>query len=297
MKMQIGIGAGLCMLLAGCLTDPADPGTEPTSGDVTLTGFSSSLTATPSQDALISGQAAATKGLDSLIIQEKGPSGVLLATGTVSVTGKTSFAVKDYPFSVPTPACNGAYSAVIMAYSGSKSATHTITINVSGGVTCSDGVNPDPVADNVSVTENLTLGAQKNALGSSINLDAPLVMKADVAAQNASKVDLVYLNSFATDTDKLGSPDWAKDNVTFMDGWSTYNKTRIHKVTGTTFAAVKTRAQLLALWNQAQSTTTGIDVKPGDLVIALTEQGAYALLEITSQVAGDAGNIKIKVAK
>jgi hypothetical protein len=142
------------------------------------------------------------------------------------------------------------------------------------------------------------MGAQENAtLGSSIDLDVPKVLLASAAKTAAADVDLVYANSFADDADKLWSPKTANDNVDFMSGWSVYNTTRFHKVTGVTFASVNTASELAALWKPSIAINTSITVVPGDLIIAETDKGKIVLIDIVSQSAGETGSINIKVAK
>ncbi len=155
-----------------------------------------------------------------------------------------------------------------------------------------------PADSNLTVSATLNIGANENAaLGSSIDLDVPVVMLAANAKTNAAYIDLVYANSFATNSDKLGSPDWAKDNVSFVTGWSTYNATKFYKLTGTTFESVTTVDQLKALWLDSKATASSIDVVANDVIIAKTEKGAIVLIKIISQVAGATGKIDIKVAK
>ena len=280
-----------CMLfLAGCLQEPSD-----SQKGIEFSGFPSSVSATPASPAVISGTIEAGSNLDSVILEVYGPEGDLMERSKETPRSQT-FAVEDQEFGFTAADCIGTYEIKLIAYAGADSKSHTTRVALTGAKDCSDQ-DPDPV-NTVTVHPNLALGAQDNpSLGSSIDLDAPSVMLASPARSNAAKVDLVYLNSFATDTDKLGSPAWAKDQVDFMDGWSVFNSTRFHKVVGTTFASVQTVQQLAALWNNGSATTTSLDVRAGDLVIARTDQGAYVLIEIVSQVPGATGEIRVKVAK
>jgi hypothetical protein len=277
----------LALALAGCLQDAA----EPVKG-IGFSGFPASVSATPSSPAKVSGTIEAGKGLDSVVVNLSDPDGNAAARNKLATSGKTSYQVDAMQFSFAASSCDGTYRADFVAYSGSESKTQSVDIALSGAKDCD--VIPDPT---LAIT-SLTMGAQENpTLGSSIDLDVPKVLLSSAARTAAADVDLVYANSFADDADKLWSPNTAKDNVDFMTGWSVYNSTRFHKVTGVTFASVNTAAELAALWKPSLAITTGIVVVPGDLVIAETDKGKLVLLDIVSQTAGETGSINIKVAK
>lgn len=293
-RKPAGLAIGLLLLtsLTGCLQDALD-----SVDGIQFSGFPTSATATPGLPATLSGVIEASDGLDSIHVETFAPGGALTERSKLDPSGKTKYEIQDLKFSVVAGSCNGPYRIDIKAYSGSDSKSKSIDIQVANATDCQ--VKPDPDPDILTIKTGLAMGAQDNAgLGSSIDLDAPEVMLAGRAGQNAAAIDLIYLYSFGADSDVLGSPAWAKDNVDFMAGWSAYNSTRFHKIpAGTAFANIKTASQLSALWNQASASTTSIIVKPGDLVITLTNQGRYALIEIVSQVKGEAGEIRMKVAK
>jgi hypothetical protein len=180
-----------------------------------------------------------------------------------------------------------------------------VTNGESGGITVrvartAAGVETAPVPQQPTTltTTDLSVGADENpTLGSSIDLDVPRVMLASQASASAATVDLVYAYSFATDSDKLGSPLWARDNVTFTQSWSTHNDTKFYKLTATTFEDITTADDLAALWDESNAVATSVDVVAGDVVIAETDQGVLALIKIVSQDPGSTGKIEIKVAE
>jgi hypothetical protein len=288
MKLKMKIAAPiLALALAGCLEDA----TEPDKG-IEFSGFPSSASATPSSPASVSGTIEAGKGLDSVVVNLSDPDGNAAARNKLATSGKTSYQVDAMKFSFAASSCDGTYRADFVAYSGSESKTQSVNISLSGAKDCD--APPDPALS----TTSLTMGAQENAtLGSSIDLDVPKVLLASAAKTAAADVDLVYANSFADDADKLWSPKTANDNVDFMSGWSVYNTTRFHKVTGVTFASVNTASELAALWKPSIAINTSITVVPGDLIIAETDKGKIVLIDIVSQSAGETGSINIKVAK
>lgn len=277
----------LALALAGCLQEAAE-----TNQGIDLTGFPSSVSATPSSPAKVSGTVEAGNGLDSIVVNLADPDGSVIARNKLATSGKKSYQVDGLQFSFTAANCDGTYKATFNAYSGSQTESRSVDIALSGAKDCN--VIPDPTLSIAS----LTMGAQDNTTsGSSIDLDVPKVLLASAARTSAADVDLVYAYSFADDADKLWSPNTAKDNVDFMSGWSVFNRTRFHKVTGVTFASVNTASELAALWKPSLAITTGIAVVPGDLIIAETDKGKIALIDIVSQSAGETGSINIKVAK
>jgi stress response protein SCP2 len=180
-----------------------------------------------------------------------------------------------------------------------------VTNGASGSVTfrvgrTRAGVETPPIPESpATLTEaSLSLGADQNTtLGSSLDLDVPSVLLATAARNSAAQVDLIYANSFATNSDKLGSPLWAQNNVSFVANWAVYNDTKFYKPAGTTYESVTTPAQLSALWNVSRATASSIDVVADDVIIAKTNEGAIVLIKIVTQTPGATGRIDIKVAK
>ncbi len=289
------VAGALCT--TGCLTQNVDSGSSvtPSGSSVTLSGFPSSVSATPGSPAVINGTVESGSALDSVVFEVLDPSGARMDRVRVLPGGKTSYAVKDQTYSFPATTCNGNYKARVTGYAGTASKSVEIPITLGGAQDCS---NP-PVATAVTVTSGLSMGSQNNAtLGSSIDLDAPSVMLLATAKDNAAIVDLVYFNSFASSSDKLVSPSWAKDNWDLMTGWSVYNQTRFEMAPpNILFTDIKTTQQLAALWDASAVTSTSLEVLQGDILIAQTDKGKIVLIEILSQVAGDTGKIQIRVAK
>jgi PKD repeat protein len=179
-----------------------------------------------------------------------------------------------------------------------------VTNGLSGSVTIKvgrtrAGVETPPVPElPATLTEtSLSVGADENTtLGSSIDLDVPAVLLPTAARNSAAQVDLVYANSFATSSDKLGSPLWAQNNVSFVTGWAVYNDTKFYKAS-TSYESVTTQDQLKALWDVSKATASSIDVVANDVIIAKTDVGAIVLIKIVTQTPGATGRIDIKVAK
>lgn len=279
--------AVLAFALTSCLENPSQ-----TDKGISFSGFPASVPATPSSPAKISGTIDAGKALDSVVVTVTDASGANMARTKYGASEKTQYTVNGLDFSFNASSCNGTYRAQFTAFAGTDSKSQSVDISLSGAKDC----NTNPPAP-LSVT-SLSAGAQSNpTLGSSIDLDAPKVMLSSAARAAAASVDLVYANSFADDADMLWSPNTAKDNVDFMTGWSVYNTTQFHKVSGTTFAAVTTAEELAALWKPASAVTTSLAVVAGDLVIARSNAGKLVLIQIVSQVPGETGSINIKVAK
>lgn len=279
--------AALAFALTGCLEEA----TEPEKG-IEFSGFPSSVSATPASPAKVSGNITAGTALDSVVVTLTDANGASMARNKYATSGKTQYAVDGLEFSFNASACIGTYKAQFTAYAGTDSKSQSVDIALSGAKDCSGNPGTD-----LAVT-SLVMGAQANpTLPSSIDLDVPRVLLSSAARAAAADVDLIYSNSFADDADMLWSPSSAKDNVTFMDNWSVYNTTQFHKVSGTTFVSVTTAEELAALWKPASAVTTNVAVEAGDLVIARTDKGALVLIQIVSQVPGEAGSINIKVAK
>jgi hypothetical protein len=187
--------------------------------------------------------------------------------------------------------------AVIEVIAVTNGASGSVTVKVGKTRT---GVETPPVPELPAVlTEtSLSVGADQNAtLGSSIDLDVPAVLLSTAARNSAAQVDLVYAHSSAFDSDKLGSPLWAKDNVTFVTGWAVYNETKFYKPAGTSYESVTTTDQLKNLWDVSKATASSIDVVANDVIIAKTDVGTIVLIKIVTQTPGAAGRIDIKVAK
>lgn len=189
--------------------------------------------------------------------------------------------------------------AVIEVLSLSNSISGTASLRVAR---TKAGIAPPParfIPEVLVTSATLTVGADENAVyGSSIDLDEPKILLASAAKQAAETVDLVYVYTFATDEDVLGSPSWAHESdYAFVSGWSTYNTTRFYKVTGTAFDKITTKAELTKLWQETLAIDPSVPVATDDVVIAQTDKGALVLIRIVSHLPGDTGQIEIKVAK
>jgi hypothetical protein len=159
---------------------------------------------------------------------------------------------------------------------------------------------PTPyVSKDLVVSATLVLGADENAVyGSSIDLDEPKVLLASAAKTAAAGIDLVYVYTFATDEDVLGTPSWAHaSGFTFVSGWSTCNTTKFYKLPGAVFETITTKAQLEALWQETLAIDPSVPVATNNVVIAKTDKGTLALMKIVSHVPGATGQIELKVAQ
>jgi VCBS repeat-containing protein len=187
--------------------------------------------------------------------------------------------------------------AVIEVTAVTKGASGSVTVKI-GRTRAGVETPPVPELPAILTETSLSVGADENAtLGSSIDLDVPAVLLSTAARNSAAQVDLVYANSFATSSDKLGSPLWAQNNVSFVTGWAVYNDTKFYKPAGTSYESVSTPDQLKNLWDVSKATASSIDVVANDVIIAKTNQGAIVLIKIVTQTPGATGRIDIKVAK
>lgn len=277
----------LAIALAGCLEDPGKKDKS-----IRFSEFPSAVSASPDNPAKVSGVVESGEGLDSIIVTLDDEDGRRLSRARVMHDGETRYRFNDFEFGFAASQCDGIYVATFTAYAGAESISKTVEITLLRARDC-DAPPGTPLT-----AVSLSMGAQANArYGSSLDLDEPRVMLAAAARSAAGDVDLIYANSFADDTDKLWSPNTAKDNVSFMSGWSVYNTTSFLKVTGVAFNSVTTAEQLAALWKPAAAVTSSLAVTAGDMVVAKSNAGKLVLISIMSHIPGEAGIIEIKVAK
>jgi hypothetical protein len=210
----------------------------------------------------------------------------------ITVTGPSSSTEKTMNFTATNPivitvaasAAAGNYKLVISATAGAT-ADASFDFTVGGGGT--------PVT-----TATITLGSYDNATtGSSVDLDAGTVMLASAATASGSGVDIVGTYSPSQSAYRVFNPVYAKNssNITAFAGWVSPNATQFHKVTAT-FASVTTKEQIQALFNAA-SAVSNVSCAAGDVLVVLTDLGAYVLVEITSFTANATGTASIKYGK
>ncbi len=149
----------------------------------------------------------------------------------------------------------------------------------------------------------ITLGAHADPdHGSSLDLDVGKVMFSAEAKADNSGADIVYTYaSVAPVGPVLISPAYAKasSGITAFATWVNPLNTKFHKVTGVTFADITTDVALKALYSEALATTTAgrLNIAAGDLVVVLTNEGKYALVNIITVSADAATTATIKFAK
>ena len=132
----------------------------------------------------------------------------------------------------------------------------------------------------------------------SADLDEPKALLAAEAMAYSEEVDLVYSHSYEDSTDRLSSPHWAKDHVSFAAHWSTYNTTRFFKLPpGISFETVETKAHFLTLWDPSLATTSSLDVVENDVIFAKTGKDRVFLMEISKHQPGPQGYIEIRILK
>jgi hypothetical protein len=195
---------------------------------------------------------------------------------------------------VDETACNGDYELVISGSAGSASQTKRIDFSVTGGQDCDAMGTP-------VVSEMLDAGANgHSSLGSSIDLDEGNVWLMADAANNVSKIDIVYLYSDADEVEKFFSPEHAKaSGYNLASGWDSPPATKFYKTTldKAGFDAIATAEEITALWNGTEAQDDSLAVEQGDVFIVMTTDGDYALVYVSSQTDGKDGQIQIKVAK
>jgi len=196
----------------------------------------------------------------------------------------------DVKVKVSTDACNGDYVFTITAIAGTAQSTKTNDFTITDGNDCTG---------TAITTKTLEAGANQNSsLGSSIDLDGGTVWKMADAASHVSEIDICYSHT-ATSGDKVGSASWAKaSNYDYAKNWSSPPDAKMHKVSisSSTFDGITTAEEIQDLWVSADGESS-LTVTQGNIFIVKTTEGAYALVEVSEQVAGETGSITIKVAK
>jgi hypothetical protein len=195
---------------------------------------------------------------------------------------------------VSSAAYNGKYTLKISATAGSATTSKDVIFVVKNGTNHTAGT---PAV----ISALLDVGANGNAtLGSSIDLDIPAVYLSAAAATHVADLDLCYSHNGTLNTDKLFSPAQAKaSGFTYAANWTAPNATEFYKTTLTAaqFNAITTNEAIVALWTATSAQTASLDCAAGDVFIAKTNLNATVLVLISTQVAGAAGSISIKVAK
>lgn len=183
----------------------------------------------------------------------------------------------------------GKYSLIIKATSDGKVSIDSAAFTV---------IQPTDL-----ITTTLVAGSNQALEGSSIDLDEPAIYTASASAANLSLIDLCYAHSTGANGipagDYLFSPDKAKSTGNnFTSGWTgTPNTTAFYKVPNFPgWDTVYTKADVAALWTEPTAPTPDALVAPGDVFIAKTEAGAFAIIQIMAQTPGGAGKITFKVA-
>lgn len=279
------------LFVVGCGT------TDPTSGPSVTLDAIGTLGAGSGAAKTVAGKIEADEAITSVSYSIVNASGAAVAPTVISVTGPAADNTKKMTISVTIQALAGAvageYKLQITATAGAESTT-SFLFSVTG--TAANPVTPSSV---------ITLGAHDNAtLGSSLDLDNGTVMLASAARAAGLAADIIYTySSKAPAGPVLMSPAYAKasSGITAFETWATPFDTKFHKVTtaGVTYDGITTDVALKALYSETAATTTAgrLNVIAGDLVVVLTSEGKYALMNIITVSADATGTATIKYAK
>lgn len=182
----------------------------------------------------------------------------------------------------------GTYQLVITATCRDEVTTTTRDFTVTGGST------------GTLVTEATiaVAGHGNDTIGSSMNLDNGLVLKAGAATAAGSGVDLLYTFSNTLNKPVLMTPVYAKNSsgIVAFANWVSPNDTKFHKVTAN-YASITTKEQIVALYNASANFTGRVECAAGDVFVVKTDLGAYALVKMESVTTTNKGIASIKFAK
>jgi hypothetical protein len=221
--------------------------------------------------------------------------GAVAVTSISVVPQVTENAVKSKKITYTLTSLTAAAGAYVLEISAtSKGLTSTVKFDLVVAGAAGTPVTPSSV---------ITLGAHDNAtLGSSLDLDNGTVMLAAAARAAGTAADIIYTYSSKTPAGPvLMSPAYAKasSGITAFETWANPFDTKFHKVTGVTYESITTDVALKALYNEASATATAgrLNIAAGDLVVVLTSEGKYALVNIITVSADATGTASIKYAK
>ena len=162
---------------------------------------------------------------------------------------------------------------------------------------------PAPTAVDSVKTMSVNVGAQgNNTLGSFIDLDTYAVLKQAAAEAASGTVDLIFAYSGTANSSAVYSPDAAKAGISGGAGLdiakdlTTANKTALRTVDATKFEAVKTVAELTALFDAgiAPSPEGRILVAVGNTIAAKTTGGKIVAMKITAVTTAATGEATIQ---
>jgi hypothetical protein len=177
------------------------------------------------------------------------------------------------------------------------------TFSVTGCLTDSkkDSTTTPVVTDSLK-TKTIVLGAQKNALASSLDLDTWVAYTATEGVAHSSEVDIIFAYSTASSIAALYSPNIAKNGIAgasggfdFMSTWPNANTTLMRTVTGVDLTKLKGQTDIKALYDAGTdpSPVGRIQATAGTYVVAKSEKGLYALLKIESVTAAENGTLNL----
>ncbi len=176
------------------------------------------------------------------------------------------------------------------------------SLTFTGCLTDDKGEDPPAAVDSVK-TMSVNVGAQgNNTLGSFIDLDTYAVLKQAAAEAASGTVDLIFAYSGTANSSAVYSPDAAKAGISGGAGLdiaqdlTTANKTALRTVDATKFEAVKTVAELTALFDAgtAPSPEGRILVAVGNTIAAKTTGGKIVAMKITAVTTAATGEATIQ---
>jgi hypothetical protein len=151
-------------------------------------------------------------------------------------------------------------------------------------------------------TKSITLGAQKNAAASSLDLDTWTAYTATAGATHSADVDVIFAYSTSSSIAALYSPNIAKNGVAgssggfdFMSTWPNANTTLMRTAASVDTTKLKTQADIKALYDAGTdpSPVGRIQASKGTYVVAKSDQNLYVLLYVTDVTASESGTVNL----
>ena len=132
--------------------------------------------------------------------------------------------------------------------------------------------------------------SEKSMLSRYLNLNNAEVMIYTTDFNRDSEVDAIVARNAAQTTFAIAAPDhqYAKNFDASIENWTTKNSTKFKKVI-VDFDTVTKLSELKKAYDDAADEQDRIDLAVGDVIIAKTVKGNYALIKMTSGTKTDAG--------
>jgi hypothetical protein len=232
----------------------------------------------------ITSAAAGTGRVETMKIEERAPGATVYSTLKDSSVKQANF-FHDFKYTLAADAANSVDIRVTVTDDKGQTTQKTVTIPVTGGGALKE-------------CNNVTLGAQNNAIGSSFSSSDCSVYTVTDAKNNASKVDIIYFYG-ATNEATLAAPSdpsfgsGASQIDIGVQDWSVKNATSFRTTTGFDWATATSTSVLAAYNNGTDVGTKANKLQVGDIVAYKTAAGKYGVARVKTIVTGDTGTMMI----